>query len=108
MGVDLRRNGLRPFICVPGHDDRIFRQLSPRIHSKCDAVMARMKYNFLQFNVELLSALDLGDRVRRRDTSVAFGSPAGSRFLGIAQLVLDNPRLRLDQSEMSRSEERRV
>jgi hypothetical protein len=51
MGVDLRRNGLRPFLRVPGHDDRIFRQLSPRIHSKRDAVMARMKYNFQQFNV---------------------------------------------------------
>lgn len=46
-----------------------------------------------------LSALDRGDRVRRRDTG-AFSPAAGSRFLGIAYLVLHNPRLRFDQSEM--------
>jgi hypothetical protein len=88
-------------VCFPSDDHRILRQLRPRIHCQCDPVVAGMKNNFPELNVKLLSALDPGDRTRRRDTSVAFGSSAGARFLRIAELILDNPRFRLDQSKMT-------
>jgi hypothetical protein len=61
--------------------------------------MAGMEYHFLQLDVQLLAALkfihDIGG-----GSGVGGGASARAEFLGIAQVALDQPGLRLDQAEM--------
>jgi len=59
-----------------------------------------MEDDFHQFDVELLAALGFGDRVGKGDSGVALGAPARPGFLGVAEIVFDDPGFGLEEAEV--------